>query len=564
MKQLDVFKGDVLIGYLRQHASSPLEFSYAPEWLAQADAVALSAELPLRPEKHEGLAVANYFDNLLPEGGVRQFVAQATQVSTDNVFGLMERFGGDTAGALSLLPQGQRPSGAPRYMPVTAEAIGKWFQSSHGLPLNLAGNGSRMSLSGAQDKMTVLIDAAGAIKIPLGDAPSSHIIKPSMGERSHIPQTAVNEALVMALAAEVGLGVPASRYDPTLSAFVIERYDRVRVDGRLQRLHQNDLCQTLGVGPGLKYESEGGPTLAACCAAVMEHSSQPAVDKKRLLEWVAYNVGVGNMDSHAKNLSLLTKDGRTQLAPFYDLVSTTVYEHLSRRFAFKIGGENRPGWIMERHWDRCAQDLQVKPQLLRQIRQDMQARIMRALPMVADALREQLTDPKALSMVERVQAEVRRCTGRLVRELPTPAQVADKRTAEGAPALAALRDKRPYKAALSPSAPAWSAEQDERATALPLLRPDASGALLTFCEHAQAAVDAAGDARLVDWRRVEDAAMQQSIVADRQAPDDVYSAISEASPGCTLKVRRMALRGRVNAVATEARADATPGEDLSL
>ena len=281
-------------------------------------------------------------------------------------------------------------------------------------------------------------------------------------------------------------------------------------------------------------------------------------------EWVAFNIGVGNMDSHAKNLSLLTKDGRTQLAPFYDLVNTTVYEHLSGRFAFKLGGENRPNWIMERHWDRCAQELQVKPQLLRQIRQDMQSRIERQLPKVADALREQLADPASLRMVDRVQAEVRRCTGRLVRELPSPTLDANQLGVARAPALAGLRDKRAYKAALSPVAPAWSAEQDARATALPRLRQNASGALLAFCEHARAAVEAAGEARLVDWRRVEDAAMRQSIVSDHQEPGAVYSAISEASPGCTLNVRRMALRGRVSAVASDAQPGAAPGEDLSL
>lgn len=96
-----------------------------------------------------------------------------------------------------------------------------------------------------------------------------------------------------------------------------------------------------------------------CCAAVMQHSSKPALDKKRMLEWAVFNVAVGNMDSHAKNLSLLATGGHTRLAPFYDLVCTTVYEHLSRRFAFKIGGESRPGWIMGRHWDRLAVELAV-------------------------------------------------------------------------------------------------------------------------------------------------------------------------------------------------------------
>jgi serine/threonine-protein kinase HipA len=51
---------------------------------------------------------------------------------------------------------------------------------------------------------------------------------------------------------------------------------------------------------------------------------------------------VGNMDGHAKNLSLLTSGKRTRLAPFYDLVCTTVYPNLSQKLAFRIGGENRP------------------------------------------------------------------------------------------------------------------------------------------------------------------------------------------------------------------------------
>jgi|GEM_PF-3025758 len=37
-----------------------------------------------------------------------------------------------------------------------------------------------MSLSGTQDKMAVFIDADGNISIPLGAAPSNHIIKPSL------------------------------------------------------------------------------------------------------------------------------------------------------------------------------------------------------------------------------------------------------------------------------------------------------------------------------------------------------------------------------------------------
>ena len=391
-----------------------MTFAYSRSWLVRTDAIPLTPNLPLDERWHTGKAVSAYFDNLLPEVGVRDFVARALHVSPGNVFALLERFGGDTAGALALLPQGQLPSPKPRYLPMTHEAVHKCFASSRGIPINLAGGEARIALAGAQDKMAVFIAPTGALAIPLGDAPSSHIIKPSMDHRAYLPQTAINEALVMSLAAAIGLDVAPVRYAPDLDAVVIARYDRQWVGSHLERLHQNDLCQTLGIEPGRKYESEGGPTLAMCCTAVMQHSSKPALDKKRMLEWAVFNVAVGNMDSHAKNLSLLTMGGHTRLAPFYDLVCTTVYKHLSRRFAFKIGGENRPGWMMGRHWDRLAVELAVKPQLLLTIRLDICLRIERELPKVAGALRAQVAHREGLAMIGLVEAEIRRCTGQVV------------------------------------------------------------------------------------------------------------------------------------------------------
>lgn len=84
----------------------------------------------------------------------------------------------------------------------------------------------------------------------------------------------------MTLAQEIGLQVAETRYDAELSAAIITRYDRTVEQGRLKRLHQNDLCQTLGISSHKKYESEGGPSLATCFDAVLKHSSQPAKDKK--------------------------------------------------------------------------------------------------------------------------------------------------------------------------------------------------------------------------------------------------------------------------------------------
>ena len=226
MKQLDVFMTGELIGHLREDDGGVMAFGYSRLWLARTDAIPLAPNLPLDEQWHAGEFVAAYFDNLLPEGGVRDFAARALHVSPGNVFALLERFGGDTAGALALLPQGQLSSPKPRYLPMTHEAVHKCFASSRGIPINLAGGEARIALAGAQDKMAVFIAPTGAMAIPLGDAPSSHIVKPSMDHRAHLPQTAINEALVMGLAAAIGLDVAPVRYAPELDAAVIARYDR--------------------------------------------------------------------------------------------------------------------------------------------------------------------------------------------------------------------------------------------------------------------------------------------------------------------------------------------------
>ena len=403
MKRLSVFAGCQLVGHLQENVRFELVFNYTPEWLAKPNAFALSLNLPLTEQALTGDGVTAFFENLLPEGDVLNFISKAAHISHSNVFGLLERFGGDTAGAFSILPEGMEPTAEPHYLPVTPESIKAWFERSRGIPLDISGEQARMSLSGAQDKMTVFIDDQGVISIPLGAAPSSHIIKPSIQHRQDIPHTAINEALVMTLAERIGMKVADVRYAPELEAVIIARYDRsIGPEGRLNRLHQNDLCQILGISSGKKYEAEGGPSLKTCFEAVLARSSQPALDKKRLIEWVIFNVLVGNMDGHAKNLSLMTQGKRTHLAPFYDLVCTTVYPNLSQKLAFKIGGENRPKWLMPRHWQRFAEDITVKPKFIDKTIAEMIRQIESALPKVVGELQRIVSNPEELQMLEKV------------------------------------------------------------------------------------------------------------------------------------------------------------------
>jgi serine/threonine-protein kinase HipA len=160
-----------------------------------------------------------------------------------------------------------------------------------------------------------------------------------------------------------------------------------------------------------KYEAEGGPSLKTCCNAILARSSQPALDKKRLIEWVIFNVLAGNMDGHAKNLSLTTQGNQTELAPFYDLVCTVVYPNLSQKLAFKIGGENRPKWLMVRHWQRFAEDVSVKPQFIDKVITDMTREIEMVLPKVVAELKELVSSSQELQILDKVESQVAMSVG---------------------------------------------------------------------------------------------------------------------------------------------------------
>jgi len=145
----------------------------------------------------------------------------------------------------------------------------------------------------------------------------------------------------------------------------------------------------------------------------MRHSHSPDLDKMHMIEWLIFNLAVGNMDSHAKNISLLFFDKETKLAPFYDMVCTLAYPNLSQKFAFKIGGENRPGWLRQRHWERFANEVGMQTDHVNQVKLEICNQIETALPQIVSNLRKNHLSPESDTMLESISAEVRRGIGRL-------------------------------------------------------------------------------------------------------------------------------------------------------
>lgn len=356
--------GQRLVGRLRIDGKRNYSFQYDNSWLSGPDALQISVSLPLRAEPFEGDVARNFFSNLLPEARIRTLIAKKIGVSEGNDFQLLEELGGECAGALALIPDGQALKSEGGYQRLSAEELDKKIAEMPRQPLLTATEGLRLSLAGAQNKLPVFVKNS-EIFLPLAASASSHILKPKIPE---FDDTVENEAFCMTLAKECGLPVPEVKIrDGKHRALLVTRYDRVAANGTLTRLHQEDFCQALGFSHEQKYQKDGGPSLKQCFDLLEESSSNPILDKSNLLRWVVFNYLIGNCDAHAKNISILISPEGVRLAPFYDLMSTVVYNGLSKELAMRIGREDRPDWIFKRHWARLAEDAAVAPKAVMEI-----------------------------------------------------------------------------------------------------------------------------------------------------------------------------------------------------
>jgi serine/threonine-protein kinase HipA len=358
-RTLEVWCFDEHAGALTDGADG-LELAYSDAWLV-ARRPPLSQSLPL-DGSFTSAAVAAFFGGLLPEGVPRERLARNLGVSVDNDFGLLEALGGDTAGAVSLLPAGSSPGpdgGGVEWL--DDRELVRLIDELPSRPMHADEDGEyRLSLAGAQDKLPVVIGDDDRIGLTRGRTPSTHILKTAIAD---LDGTVANEALCLAIGRALGVEtvLATPRRLDGREFLLVERYDRRRTDGSVRRLHQEDLCQALGVPVRRKYQNEGGPGLADCFALLRRAVAVPARDAVALLDAVALGFLVGNHDAHGKNFSLLylPDSDKARLSPAYDVLSTVAYAKtrpMSRKMAMSIGGEHRPDYVRPRHLDRLLDD----------------------------------------------------------------------------------------------------------------------------------------------------------------------------------------------------------------
>ncbi len=400
-----------IAGQLSQDQHGELGFVYAPEWLNNAAAPELSVSLPKRAEPFARRECRPFFAGLLPEESQRDAAAQALGVSRGNDFALLDRLGGDVAGALQLLAPGETPVGSDTYQQLEPLDEAGLIRILNELPMRpmLAGEaGLRLSLAGAQSKLPVVL-VAGAIALPAPGQPTTHILKPPIARFA----ATENEAFVMRLAAAVGLDVAPveARVVRGRTFLLVQRYDRaISGDGGVRRIHQEDFCQALGVPPETKYASEGGPTFKDCFALLRRAAARPAVDVLKLLDAVIFNLIAGNADAHGKNFSILYEDQGARLAPLYDLLATVAYPELSPMLAMKIGKRATLAEMDARGWAAFASDAGLGLPLVRRRVVELCESVTATARDVAGELAQPGLDAAALArFAELVRDRAERC-----------------------------------------------------------------------------------------------------------------------------------------------------------
>ncbi|MGY3424196.1 serine/threonine-protein kinase HipA [Bradyrhizobium sp. F1.13.4] len=315
-------------------------------------------------------AVQAFLWGLLPDNErVLERWARRFQVSARNVFALISHVGEDCAGAVQFVTpdrlEALRGGAEDKVEWLDETAIAKRLQTlrEDHAAWRLPRDTGQFSLAGAQPKTALLLQK-GKWGIPSGRIPTTHILKPPTG---HFDGHAENEHICLMLARHLGLPVADTQvmHFGKEIAIVIERYDRQFSGNEIVRVHQEDICQALGILPTMKYQNDGGPSPADVIGLLRTYSTDRVADVDTFVDALGFNWLIAGTDAHAKNYSLLLAGGpHVRLAPLYDIASILPYDDVDLqkiKLAMKIGGDYKLSQISLRDWQKFARETRLDP-----------------------------------------------------------------------------------------------------------------------------------------------------------------------------------------------------------
>jgi len=299
----------------------------------------LSCSLPVQPKRVDATP---FFDGVLPEGPHRLLLAARAELIGSDTFGLLARYGRDVAGALIVMSGDEPPPTLRSHViELSEDDLDSEVTALPHRPLGIHDD-SELSLAGLQDKMLLVDLGGGRWGRPVAGTPSTHILK--LDHRIHTGVVA-GEAAALALARHAGLTEIEAQLVTVagMECLIVSRFDRARDENdRVVRIHQEDMCQALGLPPSVKYELRqggGGPEFEHVAELIDLHARDVPTELDKLASVAAFTAIIGNADGHGKNLAFIHEPhGSVRLAPLYDTVPTVLWSGLVSDAAMSIGG----------------------------------------------------------------------------------------------------------------------------------------------------------------------------------------------------------------------------------
>lgn len=362
---LVVILDDAVAGTLTRAPGGRLAFSYDEDYRRRPETTPLSLSLPKQVREHAGARLEAWLWGLLPDNdAVLRRWGRDFHVTASSPFALLSTpVGGDCAGAVQFVAPDrvdellERPGSVAWLTEEEIAARLRELRADTTAWLGRAFTG-QFSLAGAQAK-TALLQRDGRWGVPAGATPTTHILKPAV---AGLDDHDLDEHLCLDAARRAGLIAARTRIERfgDETAVVVTRYDRIATGETIRRVHQEDLCQALGISPARKYQNEGGPgpvqIVRLLRGAMRPAAAEDAVN--RFADALAWNWLIAGTDAHAKNYSLLLAGPEARLAPLYDVASALPYGTLERklRLAMKLGGDYH---VHPHHnpWPRAAREL---------------------------------------------------------------------------------------------------------------------------------------------------------------------------------------------------------------
>ena len=201
------------------------------------------------------------------------------------------------------------------------------LQSNHNSEDSFEENATRMSISGVQEKFSI-IQLKNKIRLTKEGEQGTHILKPIPSVSKNADQMPANEHLTMQIAQQL-FGIETAENaliffgndDP---AYITKRFDVV--PGGL-KLAQEDFASLAGKTPqthGTDYKYLG--SYWDLFELMRENLPSYKVESLKLFKLLVFNYLFSNGDAHLKNFSIIeTPQGDFKLSPAYDLLNSRIH-----------------------------------------------------------------------------------------------------------------------------------------------------------------------------------------------------------------------------------------------